>query len=377
MAAVFMPLALLAINIRPGDEAPELEVLKWLKGDPIAMSFAAKSNDIVVIEFWATWAPMCRESMPLLTDLQKKYSDQGLVVISISTEEEKVVAKFVAERKFLAHRIAIDDASKTYKKYMGTDPGIPAVFVVGRDGKILWKGHPMELEAVIDKVMAGKFDMKLQKKISLMHDDLRRAMEKDNPALVSKLADDLLEMDPSDDLALRCKLYYFESRNLPLEAVKFLNELQKKLPRQFSLYSVELGILDKTGASAEEKIKVYDRALQNFKDDPDALTSLSWLISDGMSFGSGSVKLALVAAVRAKEILPADASGRRKGLCFNALARAYYNSGCLEEAIAVQENAVESLSGFDEEMNAKELLRYYKEALDIRNKLLKGNAASK
>jgi len=38
---------------------------------------------------------------------------------------------------------------------------------------------------------------------------------------------------------------------------------------------------------------------------------------------------------------------------------------------------VESLSGFDEEMNAKELLRYYKEALDIRNKLLKGNAASK
>ncbi|HBC86252.1 MAG TPA: hypothetical protein DCZ94_04785 [Lentisphaeria bacterium] len=366
--ATVLPFSLFAI--RPGDAAPELEVLKWIKGDQIAMTFAAKNKNIVVIEFWATWAPLCKETMPMLTDLQKKYSDKGVVVISISTEDEKTVSGFINDRKYIGHRIAIDDTKKTYKKYMEADPGIPAVFVIGKGGEMLWKGHPMELDAVLEKVVNGKFDIKVQKKISLLHDDLKRAMEKDNQGLVSQIADDVLELDPSDDIALRCKLYYFERRNLPGEALAFLNKLQKKIPGHFPFYSVELGILDKTDASADEKMKVYEKALLVFKDDPDNLTSLSWMISDNMSFGTGSVKFSLVAALRAKEILPVDASGRRKGLCLNALARAYYNAGCIEQAIKVQQEAVGSFSGYDEEEGSKTLLKYYQEALDIWKKLI-------
>ena len=347
-----LPFSLSAL--KPGDKAPELDVLKWLKGDPVMLA-ALEGSNIAVLDFWASWLPICRETIPVLSELQKKYSGDGVVVVGLSTEEEKTVSKFIEEHKFIGYRIAIDDNKKTYRKYMGADPGIPAVFVIGKDGVLLWKGHPMELDAVLDKILKGKFDVNVQKAVTLLHEDLRKAMEKDNPGLVSNIADSILEKDPSDDIALRCKLYFFESSNRPKDALEFLEKIQKRLPRHFSFYTVELGILDRTGASAEEKRKIYEKIILEFKDDPEVLTSLSWLISDGMSFGTGSARLSLESARRALEILPGGASGRKKGLCFNALARAYYNSGCLDKAIEVQQDAVTNLVGFDEESKAKSI----------------------
>ncbi len=367
MFAALLPFTLFAL--KPGDKAQEIEVQKWIKGDPITLAGMEKRN-IVVLDFWATWLPICKETIPVLNDIQKKYSGNGVVVVGISTEEEPVVAKFVEDRKYIGYRIALDDAKKTYKKYMGADPGIPAVFVIGKDGTVLWKGHPMELEGVIAKIVADKFDINIQKKITSLRDELKIAMEKDNTGLVSNIADDILDKDPSDDIALRCKLYVFESRNKPKEAIEFLNKIQKKLPGHFPFYSVELGILDRTGASAEEKWKVYERAIQVFKDDPDSLVSLSLLISENMSFGTGSVRLALDTARRANEILPADMVGRKKGLCLNALARAYYNSGLLEKAVQVQQDAVSNFAGFDDEKSANAILKYYQEAVEVNRELM-------
>ncbi len=357
-----LPFSLLAL--KPGDKAQELDILKWVKGDPDMLA-AMEGRNIVVLDFWATWLPICKETVPVLNDIQKKYSADGVQVIGISTEEEALVSKFVNDRKYISYRIAIDDGRKTYKKYMGADPGIPAVFVIGKDGKILWKGHPMGLEAVLDKVISGKFDINVQRKITLLHDDLKNAMEKDNPGLVSNIADDILGRDPTDDIALRCKLYVFESQNRPADAIGYLNGLENKLPGHFPFYSVELGILDKTGASAEEKRKVYEKAILAFKDSPEDLGNLSLLISDGMSFGTGSVKLALEAAQRAVELLPGNASPRRRGLCHSALARAYYNSGALDKALQVQEEAIRDFAGYDDEVSAASILKYYQEAVEV------------
>lgn len=360
--ALLLPVTMLAL--KPGDKAQELEIQKWVKGDPDMLA-AMEGKSIVVLDFWATWLPICKETVPILCEIQNKYSADGVQIIGISTEDEPLVTKFVNERKFISYRIAVDDAKKTYKKYMGPDPGIPAVFVIGKDGKVLWKGHPMGLESVLDKVVHGKFDINVQKKITMLHDDLKGAMEKDNTGLVSNLADEILEKDPSDDIALRCKLYVFESQNRPADAIGYLNGLEKKLPGHFPFYTVELGILDRTGASAEEKRKVYARAINEFKDDPENLASLSMLISDGMSFGTGSARLALDAALRAFEILPKDASMRRRGICLNALARAYYSAGALEKAVQIQEDAVSSLSGYDDAMQAATNLKFYQEALEV------------
>jgi hypothetical protein len=94
------------------------------------------------------------------------------------------------------------------------------------------------------------------------------------------------------------------------------------------------------------------------------------MISNEMSFGTGSVKVELDTAKRALELFPQDSEGRKKGICLSALARAYYNAGCIDKAISIQTDAVGNFVGFDEENNAKSLLKYYQEASVVNREVL-------
>jgi thiol-disulfide isomerase/thioredoxin len=58
------------------------------------------SGRVVVMDFWATWCPPCRESVPELKDLTRKYPSDRLVLISISADEDENSWKeFVAKKK--------------------------------------------------------------------------------------------------------------------------------------------------------------------------------------------------------------------------------------------------------------------------------------
>ena len=127
-----------------GKELPELGV-KYLDAKP------ELKGKPVIVEFWATWCPPCRASIPHLNALNKKFKDKGLVIVGVSDEKEDVVAKF---RKGLPmeYTVALDEKNELGKKFGIT--GIPHAFIVGKDGKIAWQGHPMQLmEAEIEKAM--------------------------------------------------------------------------------------------------------------------------------------------------------------------------------------------------------------------------------
>ncbi|MFA6244559.1 MAG: TlpA disulfide reductase family protein, partial [Candidatus Hydrogenedentales bacterium] len=77
-----------------GVPAPELTILEWAKGEPVTLA-DGKGKTAYLVEFWATWCPPCRKSIPHLTELQKKYKDKGLVVIGVTAEEPADVKPFV------------------------------------------------------------------------------------------------------------------------------------------------------------------------------------------------------------------------------------------------------------------------------------------
>ncbi len=90
---------LLSANPRRAREwfAPDFTV-KTLQGQ--TLSLRDLSGRIVVLDFWATWCPPCRASVPEIKDLLKKYPREKLAVISISADEKEAVWKdFVAEKK--------------------------------------------------------------------------------------------------------------------------------------------------------------------------------------------------------------------------------------------------------------------------------------
>ncbi len=150
-----------ALAARLGEPAAPLQIKEWVKGTAVDVK---DGKNVYVVEFWATWCGPCKASIPHLTELQKKFKEKGVVFVGISDETSDKVKPFVTEMgEKMDYRVALDDERKTTKGYMEAygQNGIPCAFVVGKDGNVLWVGHPMDkMEQVLQQVLDGKYDLK-------------------------------------------------------------------------------------------------------------------------------------------------------------------------------------------------------------------------
>lgn len=128
----------------PGRKLPPLSV-QYIEGTPTT------EGKPMLVEFWATWCPPCRASIPHLNELYRKYKSQGLVIIGISNEPKATVENFLTKIP-MDYYPAIDPGN-TYGKNFNIK-GIPHAFLVDKTGTIVWEGHPMALqESAIDAVV--------------------------------------------------------------------------------------------------------------------------------------------------------------------------------------------------------------------------------
>lgn len=136
-----------------GKQAPDVRLSPVTPGgDVMVSSFKGK---VVILDFWATWCGPCRELMPVLSELQEKYRDKGVVVLGVSNEKGNEVFAFRKEHPELKYDLYLDksfDATEQYKA-----ENLPTTVVLDREGKIaFWDmgmdGHTREnLEKVIEE----------------------------------------------------------------------------------------------------------------------------------------------------------------------------------------------------------------------------------
>jgi thiol-disulfide isomerase/thioredoxin len=137
-----------------GEAPPPVEAQAWLNwSGKEAPSLESLKGKVVVVEFWATWCAPCVAGIPHLNELHEKHAKEGLVILSLTDQSRSHVEEFVGKRQM---KYTIGVKSETGDAY-GVS-GIPHAFVVGRDGKLLWHGHPADkqFDATIAEALKTK-----------------------------------------------------------------------------------------------------------------------------------------------------------------------------------------------------------------------------
>ena len=138
-----------------GSSAPDF-ILTDLQGHTVKLSDLR--GKAVVLNFWATWCPPCKEEIPWFVDLQKRYGSQGLQVIGISMDDgdQKEVAKFAAENG-MNYPVLI--GKETVAQQYGGIDYLPTTFYIDRNGVVVTRvfGEPArgELEQNVKRVIAS------------------------------------------------------------------------------------------------------------------------------------------------------------------------------------------------------------------------------
>lgn len=106
---------------------------------------------VVLVNFWATWCPLCRKEMPDLQALYDRFKDQGFVVLSISDEQAAKVNPLIAERK-ISYPVLLDPGDKVQDAFVVE--GIPKSFVYDREGKMVAQSIDMRTRSQFAQMLA-------------------------------------------------------------------------------------------------------------------------------------------------------------------------------------------------------------------------------
>lgn len=94
---------------------------------------------VLLLNFWATWCPPCREEMPELIALQKQYSEKGLQVVGIAIEDKDPVSEFLDFVDMNYPILIAGDAGLPLARQLGNTMGaVPYTLVVDRQGRIVY-----------------------------------------------------------------------------------------------------------------------------------------------------------------------------------------------------------------------------------------------
>ena len=117
-----------------GEAFKEVDATAWLNSEPLKV--ADQKGKTVLLEFWATWCPPCKKSIPHLIELYNKYKDKNVVFMAFTDEAKETAEPFVKEMK-MPYPVGV--GSKSANDY-GVS-GIPLLlFPTAGRARTPWKG---------------------------------------------------------------------------------------------------------------------------------------------------------------------------------------------------------------------------------------------
>jgi peroxiredoxin len=125
-------------------------------GQMVKLSDVSRNNQVVMINFWASWCVPCRMEMP---DFEKMYAGKkarGFTILAIDEDKEREKADAYLKSKPVTFPILIDGDGAIAKRF-GIE-ALPTTILVGRDGKVLRviEGVEPYIEFVVENELREK-----------------------------------------------------------------------------------------------------------------------------------------------------------------------------------------------------------------------------
>ena len=134
-----------AAPLAPGMPAPQF-TRTGFDGKQVTLA----RGKLVLLDFWASWCAPCIVELPHLMDLQKRYAGK-LQIIGVAMDDDAKAPRQTVAQYHVSYPVVMGDAA--IGKLYGGVLGLPEVFLIGRDGKVIksWRGDfkPGELDQAI------------------------------------------------------------------------------------------------------------------------------------------------------------------------------------------------------------------------------------
>ena len=334
---IFCSVATATETLKPGVKAPALDIEHWVsngKGQFKQVESFEKGK-VYVVEFWATWCPPCIASMPHLSELQKKYADKGLQIISISDEDLETVQKFLKGKVrggdgetyselTSTYCLTTDPDNSSHEAYMeaaGQD-GIPAAFIIGKQGDVELICHPMELDEPLELIINDKWNREEFAKKQNAKKDAERKMIMELQEKMGE-ASQLIQQGDADEA---------------IEIVEALIKKYESHPVAEQLKSAKAQMTMMAGGERGAKA-MLDYAMAN-KDDAMLLNEIAWSVVEMKQAGEEVDEHVLGAAEKvAKQAVKSEP---KNGAVLDTYAHLIYLNGDLDKAIEIQKKAVQN-----------------------------------
>lgn len=146
------PAMLFAAADSSGEATGPAWEVETLGGETITHS--DRAGKVTVVNFWATWCPPCRKSIPVYQDLQNEYREQGFAVVGLSVDQggTEIVQRFLDQRE-VTYPVGL--ATTEHEQAFGSVTMIPTTFVLDQAGKVRYRNVGLADEGKLRKEIEG------------------------------------------------------------------------------------------------------------------------------------------------------------------------------------------------------------------------------